>query len=67
MLLDDLGNLTDLKGDTLLRLISERCDTEHLEDTESKAPDGSRSDRTSEDILWVQQRAGNRRMDGREV
>ena len=36
VLLDDLENLTDLKGDNLLRFISERCDTEHLEDTGAK-------------------------------
>jgi len=36
VLLDDLGDLTDLKGDTLLRFISERCDAEHLEDTGAK-------------------------------
>ena len=31
-LLDGLGDLTDLKGDALLRFVSERCDKEHLED-----------------------------------
>lgn len=35
-LLDDLGKLTDLKGDALLRFVSERSDTEHLEDKGSK-------------------------------
>ena len=31
-LLDGFGDLTDLKGDTLVRFIGERCDGEHLED-----------------------------------
>ena len=35
-LLDDLGELTDLEGDALLRFVSEPCDTDHLEDNGRK-------------------------------
>ena len=35
-LLDEFGNLTDLKGDVLLRFVSERCDMDHLEDNGTK-------------------------------
>ena len=35
-LIDDLGNLTDLKGEALLGFVSERSDTEHLEDNGPK-------------------------------
>ncbi len=35
-LLDGFGNLTDLKGDALLRFVSERCDMDHLEDNGTK-------------------------------
>lgn len=35
-LLDNLGELTDLRGQDLLRFVSEPCSTEHLEDSGSK-------------------------------